>query len=126
MHSHTDKLTHTHTHTSTHTHNHAHTQSHTHTHTNTHIHTLTHTQFYRDQQCSFAFDIWQAGCCVLAMCTGRRPWRHLFMDVFSDKQPERLNWAMKADQRRMVSILVSNLVSILHGRSKENGQYTSQ
>lgn len=37
-------------------------------------------EFYRDQTCSKAFDIWQAGCCVLNMCTGRRPWRHLYMD----------------------------------------------
>ena len=26
-------------------------------------------------------DIWQAGCSVLYMITGRRPWRHLCMDV---------------------------------------------
>ena len=37
-------------------------------------------QHYSCQECSFALDIWQAGGCVLAMTTGRRPWRNLFMD----------------------------------------------
>lgn len=25
-------------------------------------------------------DVWQAGCCVIAMVTGRRPWRALYPD----------------------------------------------
>ncbi|CAI8017544.1 Mitogen-activated protein kinase kinase kinase 1 [Geodia barretti] len=40
--------------------------------------------FYCSGNCSFGMDIWQAGCSVLFMVTGRRPWRHLCMDV--DKQ----------------------------------------
>jgi serine/threonine protein kinase len=38
-------------------------------------------QYYCTGNCSFGMDIWQAGCSVLFMVTGRRPWRHLCMDV---------------------------------------------
>ena len=40
-----------------------------------------HVQYYCTGNCSFGMDIWQAGCSVLFMITGRRPWRHLCMDV---------------------------------------------
>ena len=63
--------------------------------------THTHTQHYREKRCSFAFDIWQAGGAVLAMCTGKRPWRHLFMDCI-DRRAQQVA-QRKQEYRHMVS-----------------------
>eukprot|EP00731_Ephydatia_muelleri_P004985 Em0002g1161a len=59
-------------------------------------------EFYRDQTCSRAFDIWQAGCCMLNMCTGRRPWRHLYMDS--------INPSVKCHQRYMIGQQSTHIV----------------
>ncbi|XP_064385832.1 uncharacterized protein LOC135334528 isoform X2 [Halichondria panicea] len=87
-------------------------------------------EFYREQQCSFAFDVWQAGCCVLAMCTGRRPWRHLFMDVYPGKQSDQLTIAMKRNHKLMIqqqrgghlhpAFLDPTLKRLLHGCLHDN------
>ena len=59
-------------------------------------------EFYRDQTCSRAFDVWQAGCCVLNMCTGRRPWRHLYMDS--------RNQSVKKHQRNLIGRQSTHIV----------------
>jgi len=56
-------------------------------------------EHYREKRCSFAFDIWQCGCSVLAMCTGKRPWRHLFMDCIDRSERAR---HMKHQYRQMI------------------------
>ncbi|XP_019848854.1 PREDICTED: spindle assembly checkpoint kinase-like [Amphimedon queenslandica] len=37
-------------------------------------------EHYSEFRCSYALDIWQAGCCIIAMVTGRRPWRSMYLD----------------------------------------------
>jgi serine/threonine protein kinase len=40
-------------------------------------------EHFNEYRCSYALDIWQAGCCIIAMVTGRRPWRSLYFDCKS-------------------------------------------
>ena len=52
-------------------------------------------QFYREFRSGFSMDVWQAGCCFLAMVTGRRPWRCLYADSKGPRE-------MKEWQRQQV------------------------
>ena len=60
-------------------------------------------QFYCSGDCSFGMDIWQAGCSVLFMATGRRPWRHLCMDVDKQRAGPGIASLMKKRYCQMVS-----------------------
>ena len=59
-------------------------------------------QHYREKKCSFALDVWQAGCTLLTMATTRRPWRHLFMDVVRHGQSQRFVQAVRRGQAELV------------------------
>ena len=59
-------------------------------------------QFYWTGNCSFGMDIWQAGCSVLYMITGRRPWRHLCMDVDKSRATPSQAATMKKDYCQLV------------------------
>lgn len=44
-------------------------------------------EHYTEYRCSYSLDMWQAGCCLVAMVTGRRPWRAMYPDC-KDRRPD--------------------------------------
>ena len=67
-----------------------------------HCHPLTPSQLHRDQCCGYALDVWQAGQTVLAMASGRRPWRHCYMDVHPEYKKHALAKVCRGRSREKV------------------------
>ena len=55
--------------------------------------------------------MWQAGCCLVAMVTGRRPWRAMYPDC-KDRRPD-VRAYIQHYQREMVNINLYNYINYL-------------